>query len=123
MITINNFDEAEEILNLPIEGPNQSQSTAEMLNTEWELVGAVSKVHGYNFQQISKLTMYSSEYDIRRWPTAQELDEATELEFEEEEEEIPDEEAYCPACVGTGISPSGLIDSACEACFGSGQKK
>jgi DnaJ-class molecular chaperone len=34
-----------------------------------------------------------------------------------------DEPMDCPSCVGTGISPTGEVDSPCSTCNGTGIKK
>ena len=77
MERIEDYEEAEEILELPIEDTTASVEIAEEVETAWILVGSLQQRKGvdkYVFDVKSKLTMYSEELNIRRWPTSQEIE-------------------------------------------------
>ena len=79
MEIIDDHEEAKEILALPIEPKSQSIVIAtEYGHLDWIYVGNMHMIKKgewiYSLDYPSKITMYNEELDIRRWPTALELE-------------------------------------------------
>lgn len=86
MERIDNYEEVQHILSIPIQTKKESRDTADELSYHnWLVIGAMQRTLGvwaYGFRAPSNITMYCEDLDIRRWPTGQELDQILEHNWE-----------------------------------------
>ena len=97
-----------EVLNI-----NQAQK---MLNNIRDILAYDDKDEDECIEQANKYIEACKEY-IENGKVI--MPDINEVDYEDEEED----DNWCQPCSGTGISPSGLVDSSCSSCGGSGCSK
>tara|TARA_R110002096_G_C14284891_1_gene696947 strand:+ start:393 stop:647 length:255 start_codon:yes stop_codon:yes gene_type:complete len=82
MLFIEDPEEGQELIRLPIMNNKEATELLDYTNFEWLVLGAMQstkKVWEYGFRAPSKTTMYCKELELRRYPSSQEMDEIKEL--------------------------------------------